>query len=179
MNGFQKAPKDRFLLLERGDITQEELLLYELGMAITDWDRTHTETFGSFQATNLELAEILRWKSDSTVSRHKASLIQKGFFKLTEDRRIIPKDFEIWELRKPAIVQNQIAEMQTDSANKHEPSAKMQELSPQNTDYPLVSYKGNIGSSNSEYISDDELDRIALEIDKQTEKEKSEKNQPY
>lgn len=150
LNGFQKAPKDRFLLLAKGVLTQEELILYELGLATIDWDYRHIDTFGTFQATNQELAEILGWKNGATVSRHKARLIEKGFFILADDKRIEPKDFEMWELKKPAKMQDYIAEKQTDSAYKHEQSAKMHELSSQNTNYPLVSYKGNISSSNNE-----------------------------
>lgn len=179
LNGFQKAPRDRFLLLAMGILSQQEFILYELGIALTDWDYRHTDTYGTFQATNQELAEILGLKTDSSISRHKTGLLKKGLFILAVDHRITPKDFEKWELRKSAKMQNQVAEMQTESAIKHEHSAKMQELSPQNSDYSLISYKGNISSSNSEYISDDELDRIAIEIDKQTEKEKNEKNQSY
>lgn len=162
-----------------GILSQQEFILYELGIALTDWDYRHTETYGTFQATNQELAEILGFKTDSSISRHKTGLLKKVLFILADEHRIAPKDFEKWELRKSAKMQNQVAEMQTDSANKHELSAKKQELYPQNSDYSLISYKGNIGSSNSEYISDDELDRIAIEIDKKIEKEKSEKNKPY
>ena len=150
LNGFQKAPKDRFLLLATGTLTQEELVLYELGLASTDWDHRHIDTYGTFHATNQEIADILGWKNGATAGRHKANLIKKGFFILADDQRIAPKDFEKWELRKSAKMQNQVAEMQSDSANKHEPSAKIQELSPQNSGYSLISYKGNISSFNNE-----------------------------
>ncbi len=99
LNGYQKANRHRFLWLAFEMLTQEELVLYEFCVAITDWDRTHLDTYRTFKATNQEIAQILRWKADSTVSRHIRSLIAKGFVAIVGERLKV-KDFEEWELRK-------------------------------------------------------------------------------
>jgi hypothetical protein len=99
LKGYQKAHKDRFYLLALDRMTMEEFILYELFIAITDWDRRHFDTYGTFKATNREIREVLRWKADSTVSRHKKSLMEKGFLE-TLGERLKVKDFESWELKK-------------------------------------------------------------------------------
>lgn len=99
LRGFQKADRGRFFLLSFGELTQEEFILYELCIAITDWDSSHIDTYGSFKATNQELAQVLGREAGSTISRHKKSLIEKGFLKVQGDRWNV-RDFEKWELRK-------------------------------------------------------------------------------
>jgi len=150
LRGFQKADKGRFLLLAFGELTHEELMLYEFCVAIADWDRDHVETFGTFEATNQEIAQVLRWKADSTVSRYRKSLIDKGYFEPVGKRFRI-KDFEKWELRKTssAKMQTSRAEMQESNANMQNQSANMQGFQDQKPDYSLVSCKGNVGFSDS------------------------------
>lgn len=168
LRGYQKAPRERFLLLLNKVLTHEEFILYEVGISLTDWDGTHTETYGTFSATNKEIAEILGWGSDSTVSRHKNSLLKKGFFLILDDNRVKPKDFESWELRKtrakiqstPSNSQTPLANMQTLSAEKHE------NRSPLN-DYSLVSSKGDLGVPTidlDESLSDEELEKISNDL---------------
>jgi len=99
LKGFQKADRGRFFLLSLGKLTQEEFVLYELCVAITDWDRCHLDTYGTFKATNQELAEVLGRDAGSTISRHKKSLMEKGFLD-AQGERLRVKDFENWELRK-------------------------------------------------------------------------------
>lgn len=172
IRGYQKAPRDRFFLLYNKTLTQEEFVLYELGIAITDWDREHTETYGTFQATNQELAEILGWDSDTTALRHKDSLIQRGLFIQVNEDLIKPKGFEKWQLRtsKAAKIQDQTAKIQLTSSNLEEVPAKMQDDRPQKDNNSLVSFKGDLSLSkedNSEDIPEEELDRISNELDKQ------------
>jgi hypothetical protein len=174
MNGYQKANRERFLLLAFGELTQEELILYEFLIAITDWDRNH-DTFGTFEATNQEIAEMLRWKANSSVSRYKKSLLEKGFIEIIGDRMHI-KDFEKWELRKTgfAKIERRNADMQRRNANTQGGDANMQGFSPQQDDYSLISYKGNVSlSSNMDVLTEEDMDEIdrALSSDK--------KDKPY
>lgn len=171
LKGYQKAPRDRFQLLSNKVLSQEELALYELGIAITDWDEEHTETYGTFQATDIDLAGILGWKVASTVNRHRRSLITKGWFIEREDSRITAKDFHQWELRRnsSAKMHKADADTQTFNSEKQIDDAEMQRNQPQNNSYPLGSYKGNLvsfDSSSYEDISDEEMDKIAIEIDR-------------
>ncbi len=99
LKGYQKANRDRFYLLAFGELSQEEFVLYEFCVAITDWDIRHFDTYGTFKASNHEISQVLQWKADSTVSRHKKSLIRKGYIEISGDRYKV-KNFEGWELRK-------------------------------------------------------------------------------
>ena len=156
IRGYQRAPRERFSLLTNHILTTEEFVVYELGIAITDWDTDHDqEIYGKFKATNNDIAELCGWKSDSTVSRIKSKLIKKGFF-IEEGEYLRVKDFEEWQLRKnsSAKMQNDIAKTQPLPANvQHEP-AKKQEFRAQSPRYPLVSSNGNSRfHSNEEYES--------------------------
>ncbi len=154
LNGYQKAPKDRFLLLTNGVLTAEEFVVYELGLAITDWDRDHDdEIYGKFQATNKQIAEICGWKSDSQVSRIKKNLLNKGFF-TKEGEQLKAKDFEKWQLRKTSAKPHELtAKIQPTAANMQDEVAKTQTLRNQNDDYSLSSYKVNLSlvRTDSEY----------------------------
>lgn len=145
LRGYQKAPRDRFELLINKVLNQEEFILYEFGIAITDWDIEHVETYGTFEATNKEIAMALGWKSDSTVSRHKKSLIKKGLFYIENSGLISPKDFDKWQLRKflPAKIHESPAHAQTQPANIQDSSSKMQENRGQEEVYSLSFFKGN------------------------------------
>lgn len=147
LNGFQKAPKDRFLLLTKGILTSEEFVVYELGLAITDWDRDHDEdVYGKFQATNKQIAEVCGWKSDSQVSRIKKKLIEKGYF-IRDEEQLRVKDFEKWQLRKKgfANTQEHSVKLQPVVANMQEDLANTQDIQDQNAIYPLSSYKDDLG----------------------------------
>lgn len=103
LNGYLKWNRDIFFVLHIQELTQEEFILYLFGLSITDWDvsPSHRETYGSFSATNRDIADAMGLKSDSTISRTKKSLIKKEFFVVRDDGRIVVKDFERWLLRKP------------------------------------------------------------------------------
>ncbi len=167
--GFQKAPRARFKWLHEKSLSQEEFLLYELGVAITDWDENHTETYGSFLATTQELAEILGWDSDTTAGRYKKRLIKKKLFTPREDKRIEPKGFEKWQIRKRknnAEKQKDRAQIQQQDADLQEDNAKKKELLYQTPDYSLISSKDNLSLSPSyEYLGEGELEDIAHELE--------------
>lgn len=162
LNGFQKAPRNRFKFLLEKILSHEELLLYELGIAITDWDINHKDTYGSFQASNQELAEILGWRSDTTAGRHKNSLIEKKFFKIRDDKRIAPWKFEDWQIRKlDAKTQVKDANNEFYPANMQNKTAKIEDSYSQTSDYSLVSSKGNIGSFDEvEVVTEEEMDAL-------------------
>jgi len=101
LRGFQRAPRERFKLLKDNILTTEELLLYEFLIAITDWDKDH-ENYGLFKATDEEIAEILGWKSRSTICKYRGSLINKGLLIPIEGGRMKAKDYSEWDSRKPS-----------------------------------------------------------------------------
>jgi hypothetical protein len=164
LRGYQKANRERFMLLMMQVLTLEEYIVYEFGIAITDWDdsESHRETYGTFQATNGQIAEILGWKSDSQVSRIRNRLIEKDFF-IKDGNRYRAKDFEKWQLRKNPLAKTQrySANPQYQPANMQGDVAKMQGFQAYDPDHSLVSSKGNVVSSSfneviNDYRSNDE-----------------------
>lgn len=172
LRGFQKADKGRFLLIAFGELTHEELMLYEFCIAITDWDRDHVDTYGTFQASNREIAAMLKWKADSTVSRYRRSLTNKGYLESVGDRCRV-KDFDKWELRKTdsAKMQTNRAETQGSGAIMQNDPANMQGFQGQNPDYSLVSYKGNVRvDDQNEVLTDEDYEAIDRFIKERGEK---------
>lgn len=159
LKGYQKAPRERFHLLRDGTLNHTEFLVYEFGIAITDWDINH-ETYGSFEATNLQIALALGWKDDSTVCRIKKSLIHKNVFKKSGER-IVVVGFEDWQLRTRTSANNQpvTANYQELVVSSQESSANLQTNPPETPSYSLVSFKGNVGFLRT----DDEYNRIWIE----------------
>lgn len=183
LKGYQKAPRARFRLLSEGVLTHEEFLLYELSAAIFDWDPRH-ETYGTFKATNQELAMLLGWKSDTTALKHKNSLIRKKFFTIIEDNRILVRGYEKWLLRKSTALkyEEETAEKQLDVSKIEDKASEIKGDQFQNGAYSLVSSKVNLSLSNeipNEFISDKELDNIAIDIDYQNSLLTAEKGATY
>ena len=169
LKGYQKAPRARILLLTQKRLTQEEFLLYELVIAITDWDPKH-EDYGTFEATNREIAEILGWKSDTTALKHKKKLIEKRIIESVGENRFSAKGFEKWQLRKANSSENQdlTVKSQAKPAEIKEIAVKNEENYVQRDNYSLVSSKVDLSSLNGlvdETLSDEELDRIISDID--------------
>lgn len=158
LKGWQKAPRARFLLLTQHRMSHEEFILYELGIALTDWDETHNEDYGSFGATNQELSNILGWKSDTSTLKHKHALIEKKFFEVRTDGRIIVRGFERWILRKQK-KQDTTSFLKDNGAEIKDQTSYIEEDYPQDSTYPLVSSKVNVVSSNQEleYV---DIDRV-------------------
>lgn len=168
LNGYQKAPRARFKLLSEGRLTQEEFLLYELTIAITDWDSKH-ETYGTFEATNQEIAELLGWKSDTTVLKHKRNLIKKDIFLIENDGRIKAKGFDKWQLRlsNPSKNKDETVEKQPNILKIEDKASEIKDDRSQDSDYSLVSSKVDLSLKEplKEDLSDEELIRIISDID--------------
>lgn len=177
LRGYQKAPRERFKLLGDKRLTIEELVLYEFGIAITDWDRTH-ETYGSFKASDAEIAGILGWRSRSTVCRYRKSLINKGFFEQDEEGWITPSEFHEWELRKYGVeTEGGVAEIEQPlsrlgaKTERHvlkiqQSVSKIEQNRAQRPTYSLGSSKGKFNNrSSSNALTDEELDQISKAID--------------
>lgn len=170
LNGYQKAPRARFKLLLEHRLTQEEFLLYELVVAITDWDARH-ETYGTVEATNQELAELLGWRSDTTALAHKKSLIKKGILYIVDGNRIKAKGFDKWQrASSPLKIKDETAERQLNASKIEDEPSEIKEDQSQNNDYSLVSSKVDLSSSNeilNESLSDEELESILTDINHQ------------
>ena len=169
LKGYQKAPRERFLLLKEGMLTQEEFLIYEFAIAITDWDSRH-ETYGTFKATNQEIADYLGWKSDTSVSRHKNHLITKGILTKAADGGLKVKNFEKWQRggENAADTESLDGNKQLYSAKSEDKNAETKENRVQSGVYPLVSSKVDLSvfkEASDEFMSEGELDEIASILD--------------
>ncbi|OGE72140.1 hypothetical protein A3H40_02110 [Candidatus Daviesbacteria bacterium RIFCSPLOWO2_02_FULL_38_15] len=166
LNGYYKSPKAKFLLIKERRLTSEEFLLYEFGIAIASWDPNRPEIYGIFSAPNIQIAEILGWKRDSSVSRYKKRLIEKGFF-IEEPAGIRLLGFEKWQIKKWDKKPEESATLQDEVAKVQKQSAKTQENQPQINNSSLGSYKDSIDSklNNSEALADDELEEISYQLD--------------
>lgn len=168
LNGYQKAYRARFNLLTdvHFKLTTEEFVLYEFLIAITDWDETHIETHGSFAASDKDIAELLNWKSSSTVNRWRRRLIAKKILIEHSEGRFRVAGFEKWKLRKEdskgevdnvflhflyAKIQTNVAEIDKDQV--------------QTSDYPLVSSKVQSNDVAYDKLTDKEISQIILDID--------------
>ena len=171
LKGYQRASRERFLLLKNKILTHEEFIVYELAIAVTDWDRDH-DTYGTFDGTNQEIANLLGWKSDSTVSRHIQKLLKKGYLIKDSNGLLSPRDFEEWELRKSsqAKMQEGIAKTQVFSAEMQKFPAEKRDDYAYKNNYPLVSSKYRLGfSSFIDNYSSEDLIRDFEEAEKRGE----------
>lgn len=184
LHGFNKAPKERFNLLVNRVLDRQEFLVYEFCLAITTWDDIHyPDRYGSFNATNREIGELLGGWSESNISRIRNRLAKKGYLKELDNGRTWVKDFDEWRLRiRDVSEQAKSAYKQDQLAQTQKPPAPMQEDHSQNNNYPLISSKYHldkgltnelsddevlktVGSSVKEDLSYDELDKIIYDLD--------------
>ena len=80
-NTYQKVHRNRHLVAKNLNLSNIEYRLWDLCLAIYDWDQKH-EGFSTFKFTDRELANI--FSSASTINRVKASLINKGILSLID-----------------------------------------------------------------------------------------------
>lgn len=95
LNGFIRLDRKIIFLLSDRILTQEEFLIYLLSIFLTDWSIDH-DAYGSVCALNREIAQLLGWKSRSSVTKHKKNLIAKGYLELLPDKRTIAKKLSTW-----------------------------------------------------------------------------------
>lgn len=170
LKGYQKAPRERFKLFTdlRFKLTTQEFVLYEFLSAITDWDTKH-EAYGTIKCTNQEIAEFLGWKSDTTVLKHKRSLIKKSLLFLVEDNQLKVRGFEKWQLRisNPSKNNYETAEKQFNTSKIEDKASEIKENRSQNGAYSLVSSRVDLSLDEpiNENLSDDELIQIISNID--------------
>lgn len=168
LNGYQKAYRARFNLLTdvKFKLTAEEFVLYEFLIAITDWDETHIETYGSFGASDKDIAELLNWKSSSTVNRWRRRLITKKILREHNEDRFKVTGFEKWRLRKGGFKdEGNSLFLHSENAKTHTSVAEIDKEQAQTSDYSLVSSKVQSNDVLSEKLSDDEISQVILEID--------------
>lgn len=185
MNKMELKPYKGYIVIPRGIILPflgKPLHILEFGAFITiaiecDWDKDHS-TYGCLTKSDMQLAT--RWGCNpTTVWRYKQRLFAMGLL-VPHGTLVKVKHFEWFEVllakqlaKEPLTsVQDLFAISQDIIANTQEDIAVMQKPQGQNTPQSFkVSSKGDLsvskGTDDYDVISDEELDRIADEIDKQ------------
>ena len=157
-NTYQRVYRNRHLIAKDLKLNDREYRLWDLYIAIYDWDKKHTETFQTIQATDLMLAEVLSW-SPSKVCRVRNLLLKKGTIKPIGRSSytvvLLPqKENDI------AGLQNSVAEMQDEIAPVQEKVAEVQQIQGYSTPNTIVSYKDKYRiNTEEEYV------RVKLKVD--------------
>lgn len=174
--GYVVMPRAILLpFLEDDQLNFTSLGAYIALVIESDWDIKHS-TYGCLTKSDPELA--IRWNCNiTTVWRHKNRLLKRGLL-IPHGDYVRIKHYELFDpgvakqLAKIPIASTQdlIAYSQDPIAQLQEKIASLQKSPDQNQPQSFnVSSKGNLGVSNEDYedFSDEELDRISDEIDKQ------------
>jgi len=163
-NTYQKLYRHRHIIAKKLKLSDPEYRLWDLYLALYDWDTKHTETFQTVEAPDRDIAKLLDW-SASKVCRNRNKLISKGIIKsktrTVHEVILIPsKETDVSSLQhQNAPVKQTFAGVQQKSAEKQQSTGKTD----QNT---IVSYKDKyIGESKrvvikQEVRSDKEYQRI-------------------
>jgi hypothetical protein len=130
---YQKVYRNRHLWSRNLRLTDAEYRLWDLFVALYDWDKKHNETYETIEATDCQIAKILDW-SDSKSCRVRNNLLRKvkGYLK-----QIGRSSYKI----QPIINEEEIAPMQNKDDQMQEKLAPMQENSIQQEPNSIVSYK--------------------------------------
>lgn len=164
-NTYQRVYRNRHLVAKQLILKDSEYRLWDLYLAIYDWDKKHKETYQTVETTDSILADILDWSS-SKVCRVRNGLIEKGAIK--------EKARSFYEVVLLPSSKNDVAKLQDDNANLHNEIAKTQEniaemqSNQDKTDQStIVSYKGKYSiSTEEEYISIKlKVDELSKQID--------------
>lgn len=157
-NTYQRVYRNRHLIAKNLKLNDREYRLWDLYIAIYDWDKGHIETYQTVQATDLMLSEVLGW-SPSKVCRVRNLLLEKGSIKSTARSTysivLLPqKENNIAELK------DDTAKMQDDIAPVQEKVAEVQQIQSYPTPNTTVSYKDKYRiSTEEEYV------RVKIRVD--------------
>jgi hypothetical protein len=157
-NTYQKLYRNRHLIAKDLMIGDAEYRLWDLYIALYDWDKTHAETFETVNATDSALAEILNW-SKSKVCRTRKKLLKKGVIRFIE--RSLYKIISLPREETISVsLQSKSAELQDEVAQINQKGAVLQPNQGYSTQNTIVSYKDKYRIN-----SEDEYKRVKINVD--------------
>lgn len=120
-------------------LNDAEFRLWELYLALYDWDKKHTETYLTVEATDRQISEVLMWSAPK-VCRTRNQLLAKRLISQIKTSVVkvllIPhKDIEF------ASLQEKVAEMKYHNSQVKQKIAPVKRLSGSFNQNSLVSYK--------------------------------------
>lgn len=140
LNGWQKINRQRHVIAKQLKLINAEYRLWDLLIALYDWDKTHLETYGTIEITDRQLADLLGW-SAPTVCRTRNTLLKKGLIEKIQQG--------IYGVNT-SIVHNPNASVKQILSSTTEGNASMQQDQGYSNDFSFVSSKVNSASSNTE-----------------------------
>lgn len=159
-NTYQKLYRNRHVIAQRLELSDQEYRLWDLYLALYDWDKGHTETFQTIDASDRVIANLLNW-SPSKVCRQRNKLINKGVIK-NEARSV----------HKVTLIPNKetdVASLQLQTAPVKQKIAGMKQSTGITSQNSIVSYKDKYINRGKRVIekqrvrSDEEYQRIYQE----------------
>lgn len=165
---YQKVYRNRHVLAKNLVLDDAEYRLWDLLIALYDWDKKHEEDYGTVKATDRGLAELLNW-SYSKVCRARNGLLMKGII-FRRDRSVY-KIFPLPQLNENiSLTQQNVAEMQNEISTEQQDIASLQQKQGYSGNSSIVSYKDkfSIGSHRRVLIkqeprSESEYQKIKVE----------------
>lgn len=164
-NTYQKVYRNRHLVAKQLNLKDSEYRLWDLCLAIYDWDKKHEETYQTVETTDKILADILGWSS-SKVCRVRNGLIEKGTIK--EKARSL---YEVVLLpsskNNTAKLQDENANLQDQIAETQENIAELQSNQDKTDETTIVSYKGKYRINTVDEYNDikNKVDELSKNID--------------
>lgn len=126
LRGYDRHFRGRFLLLHNKVLTDEEVILWDLSYScLADWDKSHGETYGSFEYGWEEIGLLLSW-SESKVSRNSKKLLLLGFWR-KQCKRIYVAGFELRERLAQITKEEKVIDLQKELAKMQLSGASLQE----------------------------------------------------
>lgn len=175
LKGYHLTPRGKYLLLMNKVLSKDAFWLYDASFSFADWDKEHTDTYGTLNLTQGEIEYILG-RSKGYVSRYGKPLFRKGFWIKRTDGRVEVVGFELIEqklireiTKRDGIVniQSYIASLQKPVADTQQKNTDLQTLNakdkpriqghsvanlqPRPTKSDISSFKGNSLRSDEEY----------------------------
>lgn len=164
-NTYQKVYRNRHLIAKGLVLDDPEYRLWDLYIALYDWDKSHSETFQTVEATDLVLKEILDW-SISKVCRVRNRLLKKGAIKPV-GRSIYTVSLLPQKENDIASLKNNVAQMQNEIAPMQEKIAEKQQFQGYLDSNTIVSYKGKYRINTVDEYNDikNKVDELSKNID--------------
>lgn len=140
---YQTTFRKRHIFAKELGLTDREYRIWDLYTTVYDWDSRHTETFGTIETTDAQVASLIGC-DPSTVSRTRNILIQKGLIKQLENGLI---QILVVAEKPNATHQHAYAPHQYGYAPQNSYLADTQQNQGYSQESPLVASKEDLGSS--------------------------------
>lgn len=128
LRGYYPTFRGKYLLLKENILSQQAFLLYDVSVAIADWDKRH-ESYGVLGSTQEEIEHILG-RTKGYVSRYGKELFNKGFWLKDQHGRTHVVGFELIEtkLLKNITEKHKVVSLQDYIANAQQYSFVLQRI---------------------------------------------------